>query len=406
MEKKRGEEFVRRDVEKRLFKDIFLKRCEYLHSKRVLKEQEVYTLVKDFFKEFLDLDYEFTEQELSNELKRVYLDEQTHSRVNALLMSVFRIQYTDVGLSEEELRKILKDFERIVNSMVMERQHRNVLQRFFHKMFRKHEQAQVMKAPKFSQDLKAAVEARVAGVPTETFAPKEEMKADMPVDIVETKKSEVVAAAEENEGKDATEIHDWIGGAEEKGDGAKSDWVNEPVIVVDEKEEKKGGKKKEKKEKEKKDKEKKDKEKKNGGKKISAHVEKKKKDSEAHSSGVAGEETVVLVSVPPSPRESVPEVQFPGSVEKEDVRELDEKKGVEEEDMKDEEKDMKKLDPKERMAELLKKIDGAIEDNDAAAAKRMYNDMHLIYKNVSHEVKQEFFQRVHEAYKKIKTIKQ
>ena len=53
---------------KRLLKDMTQKKIRYLLSKHAVKDVEVYTVIKEFFKEYLQAKYEFTFEELIEEL--------------------------------------------------------------------------------------------------------------------------------------------------------------------------------------------------------------------------------------------------------------------------------------------------------------------------------------------------
>jgi hypothetical protein len=132
-----------------LFREVFLKRIRYLHSKRVIKEQEVYNLVRDFFKEFLDIDYEFTEAELQEELKKVFIEEHVRKDVDALLKEIFAIQYDENPLAEDKLRSLLASFRRIVFALIVERKKENPIKHLFKKIFKQHHEE---RPPVFLQD--------------------------------------------------------------------------------------------------------------------------------------------------------------------------------------------------------------------------------------------------------------
>lgn len=113
MEDRRGEV-----LDKPLFREVFLKRTSYLLSKRVVKEQEVYNLVRDFFKEYLQVDYEFTKEELEEEMKKVYLEPKMRDKISSFLNRAFSIQYNEQPLEDKELRVLLQDFTKLVNTLI------------------------------------------------------------------------------------------------------------------------------------------------------------------------------------------------------------------------------------------------------------------------------------------------
>jgi len=133
MEEKRG-------GNRKLFKEIFLKRNHYLQTKRLVKEQEVYNLVRDFFKEYLTLDYEFTEDELMEELKKVYLDNNSRNHLKRFLDNAFKIQYSDNKLEQRQLRLMLQDFKKIVSMLISDHSGKKG---FWGKLFGKKENEEV-----------------------------------------------------------------------------------------------------------------------------------------------------------------------------------------------------------------------------------------------------------------------
>jgi len=130
MVNKRGES----QLNTKLFKEVFLKRIHYLMTKRLVTEKETYDLIKDFFKEYLCLDYEFTEQELQDELKKVYLPNDVRKKLNSLLNDIFRVEYTEKQLEDEKLREHLREFRRIIDILVGEEQQDRVLMKILRKV--------------------------------------------------------------------------------------------------------------------------------------------------------------------------------------------------------------------------------------------------------------------------------
>jgi hypothetical protein len=336
-------------------------------------------------------------------------------RVNALLKDVFRIQYADTGLSEEELRKMLKEFEKAVHALVNEKPRRNVLQRFFHKVFRKYEPPQAMRTPRFSPELKNALETRLEAAPIEKE--KEEKMMDAPVKVIEKIEPQALSKEEEKEEVESVQIAPWTDDLPVKDESSSSEWIDEPVVIVKKKgkEEKKAGKKESKADaeksrqiKEKKDVPDKRRQKKDRMKKeITSLIEKKRKDVDSHS--LEGVEAT----------EKRGEEEKAGEKEKE--REKDVFSAVNEERsagiskgkdaalelmpaLPNKPHEDNSRDPKTRIEELLGKIDDAVGKSDALLAKKLYNDMHLIYKNVGPEVKHAYYSRVHESYGRIKGI--
>ena len=185
MEEKRGEL-----LNKPLLKEVFLKRTNYLASKQIIKDQEIYNLIKDFFKEFLHIDYEFTREELAEELKKVYLDKNSRQKIDALFEKVFKIQYSDENLSEKELRLILSDFDKLLRMLLPTHKKKSMFQKLF------------KKTDTHREDLKKIIEQRMMesaakedmkpdpGPVEEKTAEKQSPDNEVPVEKVEKEKSE------------------------------------------------------------------------------------------------------------------------------------------------------------------------------------------------------------------------
>lgn len=113
--KERGGE---KEVNHTLLKETILKNVAYLDSKSYLQEKEVYDLVKTFFKEYLGLNYEFTHEELEIELQNIFYDKKLEDEVLSFLRETAKIEYSDDELLAEDLKKLLKQFSKIVEMLI------------------------------------------------------------------------------------------------------------------------------------------------------------------------------------------------------------------------------------------------------------------------------------------------
>lgn len=113
--KERGGE---KEVNHTLLKETILKNVAYLDSKSYLQEKEVYDLVKTFFKEYLGLNYEFTHEELEIELQNIFYDKKLEDEVLSFLRETAKIEYSDDELIAEDLKKLLKQFSKIVELLI------------------------------------------------------------------------------------------------------------------------------------------------------------------------------------------------------------------------------------------------------------------------------------------------
>lgn len=111
----RGEE-QRVDHEKLLTNT--LQKIIYLSSKGNINEKEVYHTVKTFFKELLVIDYEFTHDELIDELHKTYLDKESLDQVTKFVDSIGRMEYSHKAFSQEELLVLLEEMRKIVRKLI------------------------------------------------------------------------------------------------------------------------------------------------------------------------------------------------------------------------------------------------------------------------------------------------
>ncbi|MFH1915839.1 MAG: hypothetical protein ABIJ21_01110 [Nanoarchaeota archaeon] len=393
MEKKRGVE--RKDSEKELFKDIYLKRCEYLLKRRLLKEQEIYNLVRDFFKELLDIEYEFTEQELIEELKSVYMEESTQKRLHRLIKDVFRIQYEEKSLSDEELKKVIGEFQKSIDILVTERPKKSILHKILHSFLRKREPrlAELQKeartedrkkdVPVLDSGLKKAIGDRFQEEKKEEDVPDEKPQEKMVVKVPPVK-------------------IDWTSGEEQQEKNTSSVWVQTPQVNNGKKKEDKTNSKKAIKNGKSKEhtKEIKKKNNKKTIKRVQKAMQKDKKEKDD-----------AILKIPKGPLTTkTKKMKKKRAVQKDETppKTAPLKSAVvetaREEIPYQEEEKVSPLDPHARMESLFGEIDSCIAKDDMLNAKKAYNEMHLIYKNLPEETKPKFFQRMHESYRRIKGI--
>jgi len=78
-------------------------------------------LVKRFFGEFLKLDYEFTYEELSEELNKVLIRPQLKEQIDGFLLELSEKEYLeDKTLSHEEIQVYLQRLMDFVKNMIYE----------------------------------------------------------------------------------------------------------------------------------------------------------------------------------------------------------------------------------------------------------------------------------------------
>lgn len=100
-----------------LHKDI-TRKIDFLIKKSAVEHHDVYLLIKEFFREFLDRRYEFTVNELRAELKQVYISHVTRQHIGHVLSAIEAIEYTNVHYTRADLVKILEQLREVVTQLV------------------------------------------------------------------------------------------------------------------------------------------------------------------------------------------------------------------------------------------------------------------------------------------------
>jgi hypothetical protein len=130
MAEKRGE------AEATVKNKLILKKAVEHKTKQVLEkafisEKEVYDLIRGFFKKYVNIEYEFTADELMKELRKVYLSPALQEKIKKLLERVSEMEHVSREFTRKELESILADFKSVVDEMIVvhyEKKH------FFHKI--------------------------------------------------------------------------------------------------------------------------------------------------------------------------------------------------------------------------------------------------------------------------------
>ena len=116
-----------------LLKEVTQKKIAYLLSKHTIKDVEVYSLIKEFFKEYLSTNYEFTFDELAEELKKTYIEKHVKEALFKLLKDFSTIEYKDEDIPQEVLRNVLMTLSKLVEKLIEEKEQRSFFSRLFSK---------------------------------------------------------------------------------------------------------------------------------------------------------------------------------------------------------------------------------------------------------------------------------
>lgn len=109
---------VSRSAHLRKLKLEITRRVTFLQHKAVIDYREIYQLIREFFKAYLERPYEFTISELRQEIKGTYVPITVREEVNALLTTIEHMEYRSVSYSREELYKILEQFRHVVDELI------------------------------------------------------------------------------------------------------------------------------------------------------------------------------------------------------------------------------------------------------------------------------------------------
>ena len=93
-------------------------KINYIISKAHINQADVYYTAKEFFQGLLQLDYEFTHEELLEEFEKTYLDRKTHDKLKDFIKTVGQMEYSTKQFSQKELKVLLEDMRAIINSLL------------------------------------------------------------------------------------------------------------------------------------------------------------------------------------------------------------------------------------------------------------------------------------------------
>ncbi|MCD6464378.1 hypothetical protein J7L02_02540, partial [Candidatus Woesearchaeota archaeon] len=91
---------------------------DFLLGKQGLADEELYHVVKDFFKQYLHLDYEFTFEELIEEFDKVYLDPDVKQELIQFISDIGLIEFSENAYNEREVKEFLKSFAWLIDRLI------------------------------------------------------------------------------------------------------------------------------------------------------------------------------------------------------------------------------------------------------------------------------------------------
>jgi hypothetical protein len=107
----------------------------------LIEQKDLFTLIKNFFSEYLKLEYEFTYEELSEELNKIYIKQLLKTEIDNFLYDLSETQYfTDKEMEKEEIIENIKKLRDIINELIIEeKESESKKPSFFGKLFGKTE---------------------------------------------------------------------------------------------------------------------------------------------------------------------------------------------------------------------------------------------------------------------------
>lgn len=98
------------------------RKSAFLMRKPFVEPVEAYALARTFFKAYLKKEYEFTMDELRQELHKVYLSSAVRQRADALIDKLSLLEFTDTKYGQAEVKHLLSEIDGLVKDLVIERQ--------------------------------------------------------------------------------------------------------------------------------------------------------------------------------------------------------------------------------------------------------------------------------------------
>ena len=111
-------------IAKKLMLESLVKKAEYYSGNSSVTDNDLYYIVKDFFRKFLDLDYEFSFDELLIEIDKTYMESQYREKTISLIKRVERIEYANAGLSPTEINNLMNEFYLLSKGLLKMSEHK------------------------------------------------------------------------------------------------------------------------------------------------------------------------------------------------------------------------------------------------------------------------------------------
>ena len=119
-------------------KQKYLERIGYVLGKGLLDQRDLYITIRGFFSEFLKLEYEFTYEELSLELNKIFIKPSDKLNIDNFLYDLSESEYlTDRNLEQDEIKVFLGRLDAIIKSLIPDASDEIIKKSFFDKLLNK-----------------------------------------------------------------------------------------------------------------------------------------------------------------------------------------------------------------------------------------------------------------------------
>jgi hypothetical protein len=150
------------DADRRaLVKKKYLDKISYFLSRPAIDPEDLFVLVRGFFVEFLKLEYEFTYEELTIELNRIFIKPDDKKYVDKFLLDLSECEYLiESDLTVDEVKDFLQRMQKVILILVNEELIIAKKHSLFEKLFSK----SVDKKPSYKPPTDAFQDARNDGM--------------------------------------------------------------------------------------------------------------------------------------------------------------------------------------------------------------------------------------------------
>ncbi len=145
-------------------KNLCLKKCKYLLSKKNIIEDEVYSLIKLFFKGFFEINYELSFLDIEKKIIESDMSTETQEHASKLLHSVMSGLYSGKKTTQKRLIILIKEFESLIDSISTRKKDTTIMKEsaksilsipFVKKLFIRKGEIQLNKTKKIKQKSKS-----------------------------------------------------------------------------------------------------------------------------------------------------------------------------------------------------------------------------------------------------------